>query len=106
MASEVNSVRENTPAATDNGNVSNDEEEEEEEDTDNINGTATGISGMVDGDDEEFDPELQAWRTLTAKSRANYCAKEQIYLMKMDILKVMSPLFVGNPMKCQISTNI
>lgn len=75
MASEVNSVRENTPAATDNGNVSNDEEEEEEEDTDNINGTATGISGMVDGDDEEFDPELQAWRTLTAKSRANYCAQ-------------------------------
>ncbi|KAF6068686.1 Bromodomain family protein [Candida albicans] len=75
LASEVNSVRENTPAATDNGNVSNDEEEEEEEDTDNINGTATGISGMVDGDDEEFDPELQAWRTLTAKSRANYCAQ-------------------------------
>ena len=54
-----------------NGNVSNDEEEEEEEDNENINGEANGISE----EDDELDPELQAWRTITAKSRAHYCAE-------------------------------
>ncbi|CAX40469.1 subunit of the histone acetyltransferase SAGA complex, putative [Candida dubliniensis CD36] len=73
LPSDTNSVHESTPAPTDNGNLSNDEEEEEEEDADNINGTGAALNGIVEADEEEFDPELQAWRTLTAKSRANYC---------------------------------
>ena len=80
--------------------------EEEEEDTDNINGTATGISGMVDGDDEEFDPELQAWRTLTAKSRANYCAQRADLFDENGHLKSDVPAICRKSMKCQISTNI
>ncbi|RCK65967.1 Transcriptional activator SPT7 [Candida viswanathii] len=63
-----------TPAPHENGNVSNDEEEEEEEDNDNMNGAATSNT-IAEEDEEEFDPELQSWKILTAKSRANYCAQ-------------------------------
>ncbi|KAK6877752.1 Transcriptional activator spt7 [Candida tropicalis] len=62
-----------TPAPNENGNVSNDEEEEEDEDNDNMNDAAT--SNNIAEDEEEFDPELQSWKILTAKSRANYCAQ-------------------------------
>ncbi|KAK6453936.1 transcription factor, member of the histone acetyltransferase SAGA complex [Scheffersomyces xylosifermentans] len=54
-----------------NGNLSNEEDEEEEEENENINGETNGISE----EDDEFDPELQAWRSLTAKSRAHYCSE-------------------------------
>lgn len=46
------------------GAVADDEEEEEYENLE-MNGSE---------EDDEVDPELQAWRSLTAKSRANYCA--------------------------------
>lgn len=44
------------------------EDEDEEDDDVDVN-----IAG--DLDEEEVDLELQAWRSMTAKSRANYCAK-------------------------------
>lgn len=62
-----------TPAPNENGNVSNDEDEDEEDENDNMNGAAT--SNNIAEDEEEFDPELQSWKILTAKSRANYCAQ-------------------------------
>lgn len=69
-----------------NGNAEEngaDEEEDEAEDPEN---------DMRDEDDEnedEQDPELQAWRTLTAKSRANYCSARSAlfdheYRLRMD----------------------
>ncbi|CAH2352103.1 transcriptional activator Spt7p [[Candida] railenensis] len=44
------------------------EDDDEEEDDVDVN-----VAG--DLDEEEVDLELQAWRSMTAKSRANYCAK-------------------------------
>ncbi|KAI5961917.1 SPT7 [Candida pseudojiufengensis] len=80
-----------TPIAVDSDDLSNnndqinfqtngstavhEDEEDEDEDNDNLNNGALAVSnGSAENEDEEeFDPELQAWRTLTAKSRANYC---------------------------------
>lgn len=53
-----------TPAP-ENGTAMEEEEEEEEENDQMEVGS--------EEDDDEIDPELQSWRTLTAKSRANYC---------------------------------
>ncbi|KAK6461268.1 transcription factor, member of the histone acetyltransferase SAGA complex [Scheffersomyces coipomensis] len=65
-----------TPAAEGSavvGNTTNgDEDEEEEEENDNLNGDSNGIN---EEEDDEFDPELLAWRSLTSKSRANYCSQ-------------------------------
>lgn len=47
------------------------EEEEEDEENDDINEENAPNS---QNEEDEIEPELQAWRTLTAKSRANYCA--------------------------------
>ncbi|KAK6198545.1 uncharacterized protein RJT21DRAFT_122123 [Scheffersomyces amazonensis] len=58
------------PSAT--GNTTNaEDEDEDEEDNDNLNGDANGVTE----EEDEFDPELLAWRSLTAKSRANYCSQ-------------------------------
>lgn len=45
------------------------EKPEEPENEEEINQTQ-----LLNELDEEFDPELQAWRSITAKSRANYCS--------------------------------
>lgn len=57
---------EETPAPVTAGNG---EEEEEEDDNDDDNDENNNQNEA-----DEIGPELQAWRTLTAKSRANYCA--------------------------------
>lgn len=55
-----------------NGNMSGlEDEDEDEEENDNMNGANGALSGE---EEDEFDPELQAWRGFTAKSRANYCS--------------------------------
>ncbi|EGV66889.1 hypothetical protein CANTEDRAFT_117718 [Yamadazyma tenuis ATCC 10573] len=48
------------------------EEEEEEEENDEIN--EENNTNNNQNEDDEGDPELQAWKTLTAKSRAHYCS--------------------------------
>lgn len=53
-----------TPAPENGTGMEEDDEEEEENDH---------IEADSEEDEEDIDPELQAWRTLTAKSRANYC---------------------------------
>jgi transcriptional activator SPT7 len=68
---------ENAPEipTSDNGPAEEDDEEEEDEDEENDQGSQPNDE---EDDPEENgegdDPELQAWRNLTAKSRANYCA--------------------------------
>lgn len=66
-----------------NGEENPDEEEEEGEDAEN------DMGDQDDENEDEQDPELQAWRTLTAKSRANYCAAradlfDEDYKLRMD----------------------
>lgn len=67
--------------ATSNGALEdNVEEEEEEEAEDEMRG--------VEEDDEQ-DPEMQTWKNLTAKSRANYCSSraalfDDDFKLKMD----------------------
>lgn len=74
-----NSVPAPLVTADSTANVSNDEEDEDEEDADALTGDnaiASGnVAGNEDSEENEFDPDLQAWRSLTAKSRANYCAQ-------------------------------
>ncbi|KAI5957852.1 SPT7 [Candida theae] len=70
------------PSRQNGASLNEEEEEDEEEEEEEMNGAGGNDeegSGMTNGnlenEEEEFDPELQAWRTLTAKSRANYCAQ-------------------------------
>ncbi|KAI5957283.1 SPT7 [Candida jiufengensis] len=75
--------------------IPNEEEEEEEEENENIN------NGSTSNEEEEFDPELQAWRTLTAKSRANYCEQRSNLFESTNLhLKPDAPAIIrrGNEM--------
>lgn len=68
------------PPIVSNGTGEENGEEDEDEGEDEMRG--------VEEDDEQ-DPEMQAWKTMTAKSRANYCATraalfDQDYKLKMD----------------------
>lgn len=64
------------------------EEEEEEEDNDNNN------SDMELED--EFDPELQKWRTITAKSRADYCSRRALLFDEENRLRLDAPAIIRN----------
>lgn len=60
------------------------EENGEEEDEDEAEDEMRGVE-----EDDEQDPEMQTWKTMTAKSRANYCATRAAlfddgYKLKMD----------------------
>lgn len=48
-------------------------------------------------DEEEVDPELQAWRSLTAKSRATYCATRSDLFDENSHLKYTAPAIIRKP---------
>lgn len=85
-----------------NGTSVNDEqvEEEEDEDMNGAGGDEEEETGMNNGnlveeeEEEEFDPELQAWRTLTAKSRANYCSQRADLFDQNSHLRSDSPALI------------
>ncbi|CCG22934.1 Spt7 SAGA transcriptional regulatory complex subunit [Candida orthopsilosis Co 90-125] len=94
QATEISAEDQSKP----NGVGANDEEEEEDEE---MNGTGVddeGGAGMNNGnlvnEEEEFDPELQAWRTLTANSRANYCAQRADLFDKDSHLRSDAPALI------------
>lgn len=68
------------------------EEEEEEFDGDEIRNEDDEAD-----DEDEVDPELQAWRSLTAKSRANYCSTRSDLFDGDSHLKLTAPAIIRKP---------
>lgn len=66
-----------SPADTQNDDedVKRANNEEDEDDDDDDDDDHVEMGQIYSGDEEEFDADLQAWRSLTAKSRAKYCAQ-------------------------------
>ncbi|CUM63511.1 uncharacterized protein PRCAT00001087001 [Priceomyces carsonii] len=62
---------------------------EEDEDDDEDNNDAA--DNDEEEEEEEFDPELQAWKTLTAKSRAEYCAQRSQLFDASSKLNMSAP---------------
>ncbi|KAI5963986.1 SPT7 [Candida margitis] len=87
--------------AKSNGAGVNDEEEDDDEEIAGAGGDdeeGSGINnGNLENDEEEFDPELQAWRTLTAKSRANYCAQRADLFDSDSHLRSDAPALIRKP---------
>lgn len=77
--------------------VGGDEEEEEEENEDlNDDGEE---NPNAQNEEDEIGPELQAWRNLTAKSRAHYCAQRAELFDESDSykLKFDAPAIIREP---------
>lgn len=91
-------TEEGTPLPTDdksaelNGGEENGEEEEEDE------GEGEDEMRGVE-EDEEKDPEMQTWKNLTAKSRANYCATRAALFDEDNKLKMDAEAIIRDPSK-------
>lgn len=80
-----------------NGTVADEAGPKEEEDEEEAEEPEGEIA--EDANEDETDLELQAWRTLTAKSRANYCASRAALFDEDNKLKMDAEAIVRDPAK-------
>ena len=69
------------------------EDEEEDENMASSSGAMAGAGG-AENEEDEFDPELQAWKTLTSKSRANYCEQRSKLFNEKGYLRSEAPAII------------
>lgn len=84
---ELTPLPEEAVGETADANVDDDEEEEENEEINDEN------NNMLNEEDE-IGPELQAWRILTAKSRAHYCGQRALLFDNNNKLNLDAPAIV------------